>query len=154
METGKYLVFSVGGHIYSVDFIYVRQIVPASAPERIPDFPDYVLGNVSFEGKYIPVIDLAKRFQYGEGGVKERDCFIVTSNTEHQVALLVNQIFGFTEVGEDAIQPAVNLNADASTRFLVGEFTDEQDRECRIIDPEKVIKLGDEMIFEQSQTEE
>ena len=52
------------------------------------------------------------------------------------------------------IQPAVNLNADASTRFLVGEFTDEQGRECRIIDPEKVIKLGDESIFDQPADEE
>ena len=154
METGKYLVFSVDGHIYSVDFIYVKQIVPATQPERIPDFPDYVPGTVNYEGRYIPVIDLTRRFQYDFGGVRERDCFIVTNNTEHQVALLVNQIFGFTEVTEEMIQPAVNLNADASTRFLVGEFTDEQGRECRIIDPEKVIKLGDEMIFEQSQTEQ
>ncbi len=151
MEAAKYLVFSVDGHTYSIDFVYVKQIVPATEPERIPDFPDYVPGTVKYEDKYIPVIDLTRRFQYDLGGVRQRDCFIVTNGLEHQVALLVNEIYGFVEVGEDMIQPAVNLNEDASTRFLVGEFTDDQGRECRIIDPEKVIKLGDEKIFEQGE---
>ena len=63
----------------------------------------------------------------------------------------MNNIYGFSEVGEEQIQPAVELNEQACARFLAGEFTDEQGRECRIIDPEKVIRLGDEMIFEQSE---
>ena len=154
MEAEKYLIFSVDGHIFSVNFRFVKQIVPASEPERIPDFPDYVPGTVKYENRYIPVIDLTRRFQYGAGGVRERDCFIITSNIEHQVALLVNNIYGFSEVSEEQIQPAVELNEQACARFLVGEFTDEQGRECRIIDPEKVIKLGDESIFDQPADEE
>ena len=61
----------------------------------------------------------------------------------------MNNIYGFSEIMPDQIQPAVELNEQACARFLVGEFTDTEGRECRIIDPEKVIKLGDEMIFEQ-----
>lgn len=150
MEAGKYLVFSVDGHTYSLDFIYVKQIVPATEPERIPDFPDYVPGTVKYEDRYIPVIDLTRRFQYDLGGVRAKDCFIVTNGLEHRVALLVGEIYGFTEVSEDKIQPAVNLNEEASTRFLVGSFTDDEGRECRIIDPERVIKLGDERIFDET----
>ena len=149
MEAEKYLIFSVDGHIFSVNFKFVKQILPASEPERIPDFPDYVPGTVRFGDRYIPVIDLTRRFQYDFGGVRERDCFIVTNNVEHQVALLVNDIYGFCEVSPEQIQPAVELNEQACARFLVGEFTDGEGRECRIIDPEKVIKLGDEKIFEQ-----
>lgn len=149
IRTSKYLVFSVGGHIYAVDFVHVRQIVPAETPDRIPDFPDYVLGTVKFENKYIPVIDLTRRFQYDSAEIGNRDCFIVTNDTEKQAALLVNEIYGFVEMPQDSIQPAVELNAQASARFLVGEFTDSEGRECRIIDPEKVVKLGDEGIFEQ-----
>ena len=149
METEKYLIFSVDGHIFSVNFKFVRQIVPATEPERIPDFPDYVPGTVSFENRYIPVIDLTRRFQYDFGGVRERDCFIVTNNVEHQVALLVNDIYGFCEVSPEQIQPAFELNEQACARFLVGEFTDDEGRECRIIDPEKVIRLSDEKIFEE-----
>ncbi len=148
MEAEKYLIFSVDGHTFSVNFKFVKQIVPASEPERIPDFPDYVPGTVKFEDKYIPVIDLTRRFQYDLGGVKSRDCFIVTNNMQHQVALLVNNIYGFSEVMPEQIQPAVELNEQACARFLVGEFTDEDGRECRIIDPEKVVKLGDESIFD------
>ena len=58
---------------------------------------------------------------------------------------------GFEEKNPEQIQPAVELNRDASARFLVGEFTDQQGRECRLIDPEKVIKLGDERIFEKEE---
>ena len=62
MQADKYLIFSVDGHIYSVNFKNVKQIIPAEMPERIPDFPDYVLGTVKYENKYIPVIDLTRRF--------------------------------------------------------------------------------------------
>ena len=154
MEAEKYLVFSVDGHIFSVNFTFVKQIVPATEPERIPDFPDYVPGTVRYENRYIPVIDLTRRFQYDLGGVRERDCFIVTNNLEKQVALLVNEIYGFSEVMPEQIQSAVALNEQACARFLIGEFTDEQGRECRIIDPDKVIRLGDERIFEQGGEEQ
>ena len=147
LEAQKYLVFEVEGHIFSLDFKNVQQIVPASKPERIPDFPDYVPGTVKFEGKYIPVIDLRRRFGYEPKEIGDRDCFIVTS-TEKRAALLVDSINGFEEKTQEQIQPAVELNDDASARFLVGEFTDAQGRECRLIDPELVIRLGDERIFE------
>ncbi len=150
MQADKYLIFSVDGHIYSVNFKNVKQIIPAVLPERIPDFPDYVLGTVKYENKYIPVIDLTRRFGYDSGGVRLHDCFIVTNSTEKQAALLVNEIFGFAEIPDDKVQPAVELNEQASARFLAGMFTDPEGRECRIIDPERVIRLGDEGIFEEN----
>lgn len=150
MQADKYLIFSVNGHIYSVSFKNVKQIIPAVMPERIPDFPDYVLGTVKYENKYIPVIDLTRRFGYDFGGVRLHDCFIVTNSTEKQAALLVNEIFGFAEIPDDKVQPAVELNEQASARFLAGMFTDPEGRECRIIDPERVIRLGDEGIFEEN----
>lgn len=150
MQADKYLIFSVDGHIYSVNFKNVKQIIPAVMPERIPDFPDYVLGTVKYENKYIPVIDLTRRFGYDSGGVRLHDCFIVTNSTEKQAALLVNEIFGFAEIPDDKVQPAVELNEQASARFLAGMFTDPEGRECRIIDPERVIRLGDEGIFEEN----
>ena len=150
MQADKYLIFSVDGHIYSVNFKNVKQIIPAVMPERIPDFPDYVLGTVKYENKYIPVIDLTRRFGYDFGGVRLHDCFIVTNSTEKQAPLLVNEIFGFAEIPDDKVQPAVELNEQASARFLAGMFTDPEGRECRIIDPERVIRLGDEGIFEEN----
>ena len=150
MQADKYLIFSVDGHIYSVNFKNVKQIIPAVMPERIPDFPDYVLGTVKYENKYIPVIDLTRRFGYDSGGVRLHACFIVTNSTEKQAALLVNEIFGFAEIPDDKVQPAVELNEQASARVLAGMFTDPEGRECRIIDPERVIRLGDEGIFEEN----
>ena len=74
----------------------------------------------------------------------------MTNSTEKQAALLVNEIFGFAEIPDDKVQPAVELNEQASARFLAGMFTDPEGRECRIIDPERVIRLGDEGIFEEN----
>ncbi len=147
-QAEKYLVFEVDGHIFSVVFSNVLQIVAASTPERIPDFPDYVTGTVMFRERYIPVIDLRRRFGYPSKEASDRDCFIVTEQGDKQAALLVDIIYGFEEKTPEQIQPAVELNEDASARFLVGEFTDAQGRECRVIDPELVVKLGDERIFE------
>lgn len=145
MASEKYLIFEVCGRKFSLEFSGIKIITAGENPQTIPDFPEYVLGTVVNDGKIVPVIDLRRRFHYDAKELTDRDCFIIT-NSETPVALVADSIDGFCEIEKENIQPAPNLNSDASAVFLKGEFLDGEDT-CYVLDAEKVIKTEDSDIF-------
>ena len=108
----------------------------------MPDFPDYVPGTVVNEGEVVPVIDLRKRFHYEPKEISDRDCIIITMGEEVSVGLLCDSVAGFTDIPEDKLCKAPNVNEEACADFIKGEFLLE-DKPCYVLDSEKVIKLSD-----------
>lgn len=139
MALKKYLIFEVDKRYFAMDFEDIKVILAMKKPEPIPDFPEYVLGNMEYGGTIFPVIDLRRRFGYETRELSNRDCVIV-SDTEKAVGLLSDYIIGFEEFEESYIQPPPNLNEEASAPFLKGEFT-YNNMTCFLLSPENVIQL-------------
>ena len=146
MAGEKYLIFEVCNRKFSLEFADIKIITAGEKPQPIPDFPEYVLGTIVNEEQIVPVIDLRRRFHYEVKELTDRDCIIIT-NGERPVGLIADFIDGFCEVESEKIQPAPNLNSDASARFIKGEFLD-GDSPCYVLDGEKVIKAEDSGLFE------
>lgn len=108
----------------------------------MPDFPDYVPGTVVNDGEVVPVIDLRRRFHYEPKEISDRDCIIITMGEEVSVGLLCDNVAGFTDIPEDKLCKAPNVNEEACADFLKGEFLLEG-KPCYVLDSEKVIKLSD-----------
>lgn len=142
MENSRYLIFIADEKRFSLPFDKIRIIVAAQKPVPAPDFPDYIPGTITNEGKMIPVIDLRKRFHYAPKEMTDRDCIIITVSEECPVGLLCDSVAGFTEVAEENIQPAPKLNEDVSTSFISGEFLMDGEP-CYILDGEKIVRLSD-----------
>lgn len=141
VENSRYLIFVTDEKRFSLPFDKIRIILAAQKPAPAPDFPEYIPGTITHEGKMIPVIDLRRRFHYTPKEISDRDCIIITAS-ESPVGLLCDSVQGFTEVEEENIQPAPKLNEDVSTSFISGEFLME-DKPCYILDGEKIVKLSD-----------
>ena len=58
----KVLTFSLGGEVYGVDILRVKEIRGWSPVTRIPQSPDSVLGVLNLRGLIVPIIDLRVRF--------------------------------------------------------------------------------------------
>lgn len=141
---GKYLIFYVDEHRFSLRFEDVKVIIAAEKPSPIPDFPDYVQGLVTTAyGDTVPVIDLRKRFNYTDKAFSDRDCIIVTAG-EKKVGLLCDRIEEFIEVDDEKISPPPDLNEEANARFIKGEFLMADKSTCYILTPELVIRPEDE----------
>ena len=125
MENSRYLIFTSAGRSFSLPFEDIKIIIAAQTPTPVPDFPDYVPGTVVNEGEVVPVIDLRRRFHYEPKEISDRDC-----------------IAGFTDIPEDKLCKAPNVNEEACADFLKGEFLLEG-KPCYVLDSEKVIKLSD-----------
>ena len=94
------------------------------------------------EGEVVPVIDLRIRFHYEPKEISDRDCIIITMGEEVSVGLLCDNVAGFTDIPEDKLCKAPNVNEEACADFLKGEFLLEG-KPCYVLDSEKVIKLSD-----------
>ncbi|MBR1422276.1 MAG: purine-binding chemotaxis protein CheW [Ruminococcus sp.] len=149
----KYLLFEAGGRQFSVSFADILQIIAAEEPSPLPDFPDYVLGTIAFDGSVIPVISLRRRFHYEDKPVTDRNCIIVALSEDKRVGLLCDSVAGFTELNDSDIMPPTDLNEEASARFLRGEIL-LGERHILLLDPIKLIKLGDEAVFQTADPEE
>ena len=63
-----YLTFLVGDQLYAIQACRVIEVRPHDSVTRIAGLPDWVLGVVSFDGEFVPVVDL--RVLLGVGGVE------------------------------------------------------------------------------------
>lgn len=57
------VTFQLGGEIYGVDIMDVKEIVKVTKVRPIPNAPYYVEGIFNLRSEIIPVINLHKRFQ-------------------------------------------------------------------------------------------
>ena len=67
------VTFQLGGEIYGVDIMDVKEIVKVTKVRPIPNAPFYVEGIFNLRSEIIPVINLHKRFQIQKLAVSEED---------------------------------------------------------------------------------
>lgn len=148
--SNKYLMFYVDEDIFSLSFDDVVQIIPAQTPQSIPDFPDYVLGTVMYEGERYTIISLRKRFGCTTKSSSGRECIMICGGAK-KIGLLCDSIVDFKEVDEDSIYPPPDVNEHINARFISGSFVFndkvDKDMQCFIISPELVIRAEDDDKF-------
>jgi purine-binding chemotaxis protein CheW len=55
------ITFEVGGQVFGLDIMAIREIRAWTPATRLPRVPHYVAGVVNLRGTVLPVIDLAAR---------------------------------------------------------------------------------------------
>ena len=145
LEAGGYLV-KVEPYSHNVGTCYrchndVEPLISAQWFVKMEPLAKEALRVVN-EGEVVPVIDLRRRFHYEPKEISDRDCIIITMGEEVSVGLLCDNVAGFTDIPEDKLCKAPNVNEEACADFLKGEFLLEG-KPCYVLDSEKVIKLSD-----------
>ena len=64
--TTSLLSFELAGERFAIDFASVRAVVEASAPCRLPETPDFLLGIVPSPVGSVPLVDLSRKFRLSE----------------------------------------------------------------------------------------
>src|SRR5688572_31314492 len=62
--TRKVLTFSLGGEVYGVDILRVKEIRGWSPVTRIPQSPESLLGVLNLRGVIVPIVDLRVRLGF------------------------------------------------------------------------------------------
>ena len=126
-EPGKYLTFRLGGELYGLPVLTVREIIRLLPITPVASMPAHVRGVINLRGKVIPLVDLRTRFGLPAVPDNDRTCIIVA-----QVAAPVGSrgygvvVEGVEEVvafKADDIEPTPDFGGAVDVRFITGIAT-------------------------------
>ena len=129
--TRQVLTFSLGGEVYGVDILRVKEIRGWSPVTRIPQSPEAVLGVLNLRGLIVPIVDLRVRFALASAEFTPLTVIIVLSlRTEsglRECGIVVDNVNDVVDVATETIRPSPELGAAHNSEFIEGIAThDEQ----------------------------
>lgn len=135
VPTEAMLMMVIDGKDFAVRFDSVVQIAQLGEIFPVPEFPDFVLGYTKIGEDTVPVIDLRKRFGFGERPDGERSCIVVVKDEYIKQGLVVDAVRQLRQTEVSKIMPAPRLGDEAYTKYITGMFKRKSGSICYIIDP-------------------
>src|SRR5512142_991541 len=75
-EANQYLTFTLGGEMFAVGILNVKEIIEYGSLTEIPMMPAFIRGVINLRGAVVPVIDLSARFGGKTTEVARRTCSV------------------------------------------------------------------------------
>ena len=123
-QTQQYLTFLLGGELFAIGILAIKEIIEYSPPTRVPMMPDYLSGVINLRGAVVPVADLLVRFGRPPAAVGKRTCIVIVeinANGERQdVGVLVDAVDSVLDIPAAEIEPPPAFGARIATDFIQG----------------------------------
>src|SRR5512133_4017163 len=81
----QYLTFALGGEMFAVGILNVKEIIEYGQLTEIPMMPAFIRGVINLRGAVVPVIDLSARFGARSTAVGKRTCIVIVE-VEDEIA--------------------------------------------------------------------
>jgi purine-binding chemotaxis protein CheW len=125
-----YLAFRLGGEVYAVDILRVREIIEYTPPTVVPMMPPSLRGVINLRGAVVPVLDLAIRFGGAATQVGRRTCIVIVeighegttqnSGLTQILGLLVDGVNGVMGLAAADLEPPPEFGTGIRTDFIAG----------------------------------
>lgn len=127
----KVLTFQLGGEVYGVDILRVKEIRGWSPVTRIPQSSASVLGVLNLRGVVVPIFDLRVRFALESAEFTPMTVVIVlslrTTTGQREVGVVVDAVKDVVDLAAADIKPAPEVGGMGSGEYIAGIAThDEQ----------------------------
>jgi len=111
------VIFRVGGQEFAFNVFHVQRILRYEQPSPLPKAPAFLVGVLQVQGAVVPVIDLRKRFELRDAGLREETRTMVLEADGVVVAVIVDAVL------EVARTPAASVTAPpAVVKGLAAEY--------------------------------
>ena len=114
------ITFEVGGQLFGLDIMAIREIRAWSPVTKLPQVPHYVVGVVNLRGAVLPVIDLAARLGWPATEASPRHAIIVAQIGGQSRGLIVESVSDIVNLAKDQLQPPPSTGDDKVVPFLEG----------------------------------
>ncbi len=123
-QTHQYLTFMLGGEVFAIGILFIKEIIEYSSLTEVPMMPASVRGVINLRGAVVPVTDLLVRFGKPSSAVTKRTCIViieVTSQGERQdVGVVVDSVDSVLDIPASEIEPPPTFGAGIRTDFIRG----------------------------------
>jgi len=120
----QYLTFLLGGEMFAVAILNVKEIIEYGNLTEIPMMPPFIRGVINLRGAVVPVIDLAARFGGAESRVGKRSCIVILEVSEgdfrHDIGIMVDAVSEVIEIPGSEIEPPPSFGARIRADFIQG----------------------------------
>jgi purine-binding chemotaxis protein CheW len=144
--TRKILTFSLGGEVYGVDILRVKEIRGWSPVTRIPQTPVSMLGVLNLRGLIVPVVDLRVRFALEAAQFTPLTVIIVLSlhseSGVRECGIVVDNVNDVVDIPADSIKLAPALGGGHTSEFIEG-ITSHDEQMLILLNAQSVASMED-----------
>jgi purine-binding chemotaxis protein CheW len=126
-EPEQYLTFLLGGELFAIGILRVKEIIEYHSITQVPMMPAAVRGVINLRGAVVPVLDLQARFGRAPSEVGKRTCIVIVEvksgddDAAHQViGIMVDAVSEVLEIPQADIEPPPAFGASIRTEFIHG----------------------------------
>ena len=124
IEQPQYLTFRLGGEIYALEIVHIKEIIEYGGLTEVPLMPRFLRGVINLRGAVVPVIDLAVRFGRAETEVGRRSCIVIVEaayqDDWHDLGVIVDSVEEVLELRPEDIEPPPAFGAQLRAEFIRG----------------------------------
>jgi purine-binding chemotaxis protein CheW len=123
-EPTQYLTFMLGGEVYAIGILSIKEIIEYGGLTTVPMMPGSIRGVINLRGAVVPVMDLSARFGRPPSEVSKRTCIVIVETEdkgEHQViGVIVDAVNAVQEIAPTEIEPAPTFGMKIASDFIAG----------------------------------
>jgi len=133
--------FRVSGRDCAVDVLRIAEVLQPVPVTPLPAAPSFIEGLIELRGRFLPVIDLRKRFGADAPSEQASSKYIVAPIHGASVALIVDDVSGVERIPADLIQPPPNLAAGRIAPPFVSGVVRWNDRVLMVLDLDAILTV-------------
>ncbi len=126
VEQKQYLTFMLGGEMFSIGILCIREIIWYSNLTEVPMMPACIRGVINLRGAVVPVMDLSNRFGKPATPVSKSTCIIIVEvQTQNEgerqnMGVVVDSVQAVLEIAASDIEAAPSFGAKIRSDFIEG----------------------------------
>jgi purine-binding chemotaxis protein CheW len=126
VERKQYLTFMLGGEMFSIGILCIREIIWYSNLTEVPMMPACIRGVINLRGAVVPVMDLSNRFGKPATAVTKSTCIIIVEvETQNEgerqsMGVVVDSVQAVLEIAASDIEPPPSFGAKIRSDFIEG----------------------------------
>jgi len=123
----QYLTFALGGEMFAVGILNVKEIIEYGNLTEIPMMPAFIRGVINLRGSVVPVVDLRLCFEMSKTEKTLNTCIVVMEMLIEGEATIIGALADSVEevidLEPEHIQPAPKMGTQIRTEFIKGMGT-------------------------------
>lgn len=123
-EGNQYLTFFLGGELFAIGILNIKEIIEYGELTRVPMMPEFVRGVINLRGAVVPVIDLQQRFGREKSKVGKRTCIVIieveVKDDRQIMGVVVDSVSEVLAIAAEDIEKPPAFGAELRSDFIDG----------------------------------
>ncbi len=120
----QYLSFMLGGEVFAIGILCIKEIIEFPHLTEVPMMPDSVRGVINLRGAVVPVMDVQARFGRKPSGMTKRTCIVIVelqADADKQVVgIAVDAVNEVIDIADADIEPPPPFGVRIRADFMRG----------------------------------